>query len=133
MSYNISGIEIVASNGFCITREAWERIGEALDEQELLPEGHIFDDDWFVAGFDGKPGAKETDAGEIFPKTFWWHGEGSGGCFDALVADLLPAFKGSADLVVIWEGGDSFSGLRVKDGLVVRHKVVMQLGEPEGP
>lgn len=35
------------------------------------------------------------------------------------------------DLVICWEGGDSYTGLRVVDGKVTRHKVVMGLGEEE--
>lgn len=61
------------------------------------------------------------------PKRIDWQGEGSGHTFDMLLA-ALKFFRGSADLVLCWEGGDSFSGLRVKDGRVTQHEVIMTLG-----
>lgn len=59
-----------------------------------------------------------------------WRGEGSGHSFrDVLIAEILPLTTGSADVIFTWEGGDSFSGLRIVDGVVTEHKVVMALGD----
>ena len=41
----------------------------------------------------------------------------------------LSYTQGSADLLVIWEGGDSLTGLRVHNGVVTEHEVVMRLGK----
>ena len=36
---------------------------------------------------------------------------------------------GSADIVYTWERGEYFTGVRVVDGVVTRHEVVMALGD----
>ena len=56
---------------------------------------------------------------------------GSGSSYDTLIETVLPAFEGEADLVLTWEDGDSFTGLRLRDRVVTKHKVVMTLGEEE--
>lgn len=78
------------------------------------------------------PGLRLDDATEYpIEAVEFWRGEWSGHSFDTLVNDILPVTSGAADIVLTWEGGDSFSGLRVRDGKVTRHKAVMVLGEEE--
>jgi hypothetical protein len=55
-----------------------------------------------------------------------WRGEGSGYSFDDLLAEVLPLTKGSADILVVWDGGE-LSGIRVRDGVVTQPKVVTVL------
>jgi hypothetical protein len=55
-----------------------------------------------------------------------WCGEGANNTDDFHAA--LSYTQGLADLLIIWEGGDSISGLRVNDGEVTEHDVVMSLG-----
>lgn len=65
--------------------------------------------------------------GDISAYGFWCY-DGSGHGWDAFKL-ALTFTCGKADLLVCWEGGDSFSGLRVSDGAVIEHKVVHSLGE----
>ena len=55
-------------------------------------------------------------------------GEFSGNSEDALLAALQKT-KGSAELLLTWEGGDSFTGLRVVDGKVTKHDIRFSLGD----
>lgn len=70
----------------------------------------------------------EESDGDVKIDSVSWSGDGSGHTFDTL-KDVLPFFKGEADLVFIWEGGDSLSGLKVRDGTVTEHRVKYVLGE----
>jgi hypothetical protein len=120
VSYNIDSIEIVASDGFLIGKGALRALRKELDDD--LPEINLFDQ------------AEEDDSpGEFWhpERGIWWSGEGSGHAEAVLIESVLPKFTGSADLVLTWEGGDSHTGLRLKDGKVTRHSVVMALGEEE--
>lgn len=120
MSYNIDAIEILSSEGLSISRE---RLGElrVTCADDDLPECSIFDDDW--PGF-----CCEERNGVLFPKLLWWAGDGSGSSAD-LFTDILREFSGSVDLLITWEGGDSFSGLRLCDGVVTRRAVKHALGD----
>jgi len=61
---------------------------------------------------------------------FTWGGENSGNAVECgAFRKLLSFTKGTADILLTWEGGDSFSGYRVVDGVVTRHMVEMTLGE----
>lgn len=118
MSYNIDSVTIVHASGFGIPSG---RLAElVLRHGEDAPESSILCLEWLEEG-----GAVE-EAGVVCPRCFWWHGEGSGG--EDLLREVLAAFDGEADLVLIWEGGDSLSGLRLRDHVVARHEVVLSLG-----
>ena len=68
--------------------------------------------------------SSDRDAGdEVVIVKPWWCGDWSGNSFDTLRDTILPASRGSADLVFIWEGGEGFTGLRVEDGKVTEHDV----------
>jgi hypothetical protein len=116
MSYNVDTIDIVASAGFRVSIDALAAIHKEI---EAVPEGNLFDQ------------AEDDNAQEFWEPdgVIWWYGEGSGHSFDAFVERVLPIFDGSADLIVCWEGGDSYSGLRLRDHKVTKHEVVMKLGE----
>lgn len=109
MSYNIDSIDVIYSKGFAIGNR-YEELAETLASD--LPELSVFYDDWNI------------DRG------FWWNGEGSGRSYP-LLKEVLASFNGEADLVLTWEGGDSFSGLRLRDHKVTEHEVVMSLGAPK--
>ncbi len=66
-----------------------------------------------------------------------WHGGGSGRSYDSLI-DCLCHTKGNADLLLVWNQGDTFQGIRVVDGVVtehtVKHRLASQAGETtDGP
>lgn len=124
MSYNIDSVEIVHKHGFCITRT---RLTALDDEVGARPESSIFDllADGPSRGFSSVRGPDGVEL--ICPLQFWWSGEGSGRCTDEL-EQTLAAFEGDADLVLTWEGGDSHTGLRLRNHKVTKHEVVMALG-----
>lgn len=119
MSYNIDSIDILASDGFCIPRPKLEalrkELGDEVPECSVVSEHFINDCEEF--------------RGMLFPKRFEWSGEWSGNSFDVLRDRVLPAFLGSVDLAITWEGGDSHSGLRLVNGVVTEHEMTMALGK----
>ena len=46
------------------------------------------------------------------------YGEGSGNFYYDSLLDLLEKTKGELEVVMVWEGGDSISRLKVKDGVI---------------
>ena len=135
MSYNIDTIKVVAAQDFKIARDAFGPLRLRLRSDQLA-EANVFDQ-LDPDPEDGRPdiGGEQRISfnGDAWTfragASFWWYGEWSGRCLDVLTGIVLPAFTGSADLVVCWEGGDSFLGLRVKDGKVAEHEVVQALGK----
>jgi hypothetical protein len=115
MSYNISSIDIVESDGFGLTPEDLSVLDAKVQGFEWKPES------WER---DGQHGVVATIARGAFP----WTGECSGNGFDFLVSTVLPAFEGSADLILCWGRGDSYTGLRVRDHKVTEHHVERRLG-----
>lgn len=115
MSYNIDSHEVLAGAGLTLTGAQIA----TFRELEELPEIHPFYD---------LPEVLEPErAYEITPH---WAATWSGHSFeDLLLKVILPATKGEADILYTWEGGDSFSGIRVRDGVVTEHEVVMTLGK----
>lgn len=145
MSYNIDSIDIVASDDFGITPEALA-LAEKDAPETGWPESNVFAQVRERGVID--VGQCVSRSANIFkregvsaygmsgparwvftPGRFWFTSDGSGWAFDALLANILPRFTGRADLVVCWEGGDSFTGLRVVDGKVTKHEVVRTLGK----
>lgn len=61
----------------------------------------------------------------------YFDGEGSGRNFHVFL-EILQSTSGNADILLIWEDGDSFSGLRVRDGSVEEKEVYFSLDAPEG-
>jgi hypothetical protein len=127
MSHNIDSIEIVFSLDFGISREKLDELLERYDEQqfdgEYIAEGNIFD---MIA--DNHRDWSQEKNGFIYLYNFWWYGEWSGSSAEDLYK-LLTEFEGDADLVLVWEGGEDFTGVRLRDGVVTHHKVEMSLGE----
>ena len=120
MSYNIDSVEILSSSNFRVHRNKAKRAAAKAAKQEWAPECSPFEDLTF--GEDGYAALAR----------FWFYGEGSGAAWSEGVFDIYAkATEGEADLLVTWEGGDSFSGVRIHDGKMTRHKVVMTLGEEE--
>lgn len=109
MSYNIDNISVIAADGFGIDEDVRDALLEAHGEE--APHGALM-------------GALELSRGTRLA----WCGEFSGRSYDLLIEKILPRFHGDADLVVCFEGGDSYDGLRLRDGKVTRHEVVMTLG-----
>ena len=116
MSYNISTIEYIGPRRLTITATD---LGRAMIKlRGKAPEGSFIDDTM-------KRRALSPDVLEIARVD--WCGEGANRVEDLHTA--LAHTQGRADLLIIWEGGDSMTGLRVNDGEVVAHEVVIHLGE----
>lgn len=117
MSYNISTIEYIGPRRLTITATD---LGSAMIKlRGKAPEGSFIDDTM-------KLRVLSPDVFEITRVD--WCGEGANRVEDLRAA--LSHTQGLADLLIIWEGGDSISGLRVNDGEVTEHVVDIKLGEP---
>jgi hypothetical protein len=123
MSYNVDSTEYIGGTGpLTITAAAHD---------ELRAEINHLSDTAEVSWFTQKVAVTHSGFGTVFNVVKpWWYGQGSGRAFDMFVKSLTYT-RGSADILVTWEGGDSFSGLRVRDGVVTRHEIVHALGEEE--
>jgi hypothetical protein len=114
MSYNIDTIDIIAQS---------EDFGPTLDAFLKASEGHC-PEQW-------DPDDEEDITSRIKAGSMPWSGEGSGRSFPEFLQEVLPLFTGSADMIVCWEGGDSFEGIRVTNGVVTHHNVIRSLGDEE--
>lgn len=112
MAYNIDSIDYISGSLSLSPGMRTRLLGELGDER---PEGCFLDE------------ARCWQGQRL--RWPWWHGVWSGHCWDSLKR-VLAAMDGAADFVVCWEGGDSYTGLRVVDGTVTEHEVVHALGEP---
>jgi hypothetical protein len=121
VSYNVDSIDIIKADNFRVSRPALMKAQKACGE--FIPECSPFD------LLDGEGDVFQFVPGVRGARILDWQGEGSGWAFDALMEHALPAFVGSADLVVCFDGGDSYKGIRVKDGKVTEHEVVRSLGK----
>lgn len=121
MSYNISHIEIVNSKDFSISKARYLELRmEFEDERDGdRPESNIFDKGWL------KHACEERDE-RLYPKRIWWGSDGSGS-LEHVLREVLAEFDGEADLVLTWEGGDSISGLKLRDHKVTEAEVSMGL------
>lgn len=127
MSHNVDSIEILSQDNFRLPVEFIEALRREIGDD--FPESHLL-----YEGTDARQNThfEDRDSYRYF-RFIWWSGDGSGHTWEKFTNIVLPKFKGSADLLVCWEGGDSYSGLRVHDGKVAHHRVVMTLGEEEKP
>lgn len=140
LSYNVNSVDIISADNFGITPEALTEAEAAMPENGW-PESNVFDQvrERGIKDFTDIVGklaraaryiVKDADGRWLFqPGAFWFHGEGSGWAFDALRDVILPRFTGRADIVICWEGGDSYTGLRVVEGKVTAHEVIRALGK----
>ena len=116
MSYNISTIEYIGPGRLTITATD---LGRAMIElQGKTPEGCFVDDTMKLRPL--SPDVLEVTRID-------WCGEGANKVEDLRTA--LSHTQGLADLLLIWEGGDSMTGLRVNDGEVTAHDVDIRLGD----
>jgi len=70
----------------------------------------------------------EPDAeGFVKLRNFDWSGEFSGTYYEQMIRDAAPHIKGVIEVVYVWESGDSFSGLRIEDGVATEMDVEFSL------
>ena len=110
MAYNIGSVRIVSGALRIEPDKARAFVAAHADD---LPEIH------FLA-------AVVEKATTVKLESACWNGAASGRSFE-LFQEALAMCDGEADLVVTWEDGDSFSGLRVNVGGVTEMDVAFRL------
>ena len=113
MAYNISSIKIIDGGPLVMSEAAHQRYSKH-------PEGPC---DALVHGASPAPGLP----GFVKLYRIEWHGGGPDRSAP-LLREALSHTMGSADLLLCWERGDDYTGLRVRDGVVVEHAVRPPLG-----
>jgi hypothetical protein len=118
VSYNAGHIEVLKCDAKMLAKDI-RRLAKRRDElaecnflEEL--EGHEPDADGYIA---------------IDPAKFWWSGDGSGSSWELFIKQIAPKIVGTLEAIVTWEGGDSHTGLRIRDGKVTEPDVVMTLAD----
>ncbi len=110
MSYNIDSADVRVLDAWMTAKD----VAAALRELDL-PEVHFLEDLEEPAQRaleKGKPGTR------IQLRGFDWGGEGSGSTFeDTFQKQLATSIRGTLEVVLTWEGGDSTSAFRVEDGV----------------
>ena len=120
MSTNITSVEIISSDGFGLDKETFEKLHYAYLKEELeTPECNFFNDYCYEL----KDGFYEFN-------DFEWSGTWSGNSYDFLLEEILPQFKGTADIIFVWEGGQmGESAIRITNGKVKELNVTKTLSE----
>ncbi len=125
MSYNISSVKILKINAYML---AGDIILLHSNEHQDLPESCFLKDLYEEASDKIK---NSSPLAQIkLTKLNWCH-SWSGMSFDVLINNIAPMIKGNAEVVFIWEGGDSISGLKINDGIVTKCDVEFVLREKE--
>ena len=121
MGYNIDSADILKSDNFRLSEHQFKewKLAECEGTLEIAEIN-------FLESV--KYQAKLMDGWYVY-HNFSWGGCWSGHGYEVLKKEFLPYFKGSADIIFTWEGGNSHSGLRVVDGKVTEHEVIMALGD----
>jgi hypothetical protein len=117
MSYNIVGTEVLTCKDFRIHKDDLDRVQDLVRGPE-----------WSIFHMIGRQVSLSEDDYYHFNDFFAWAHTGSGRSYDELKKDVLPLFKGKADILFTWEDGEC-SGLRVIDGQVTEHEIVKVFGE----
>ncbi len=120
MSYNITSINILSIDARISVDDirwlygmlgGWPEANFVSDTHRKLQRGAI----------------TASASGEVALETFEWHGEGSGNAFHDHMADVASSIRGHVEAVVIWEGGDRITGLRIRDRVMTQPAVRMAL------
>lgn len=113
MSYNIDSIDYIGDDRLAISGEQFARLALNVPRKDR-PAGDFISD------------LKEDEPSQVLHRISW-QGECSGYTFHLFI-HALSLTTGKAELVICWEGVDSYTGLRIVDGKVTKHKIVMRLG-----
>jgi len=121
VSYNIDSVETPVLDAWMTARDI-----VALHDEHArnLPEDCFLYDLLKAAKKSLLAGAPETPVRLV---GLAWRCEGSGRSVEILEKKIAPCIHGRVDAIFTWECGDSFSGLRIVDGLVTKCDVSMTL------
>lgn len=125
MGYNIDSVNEVVLDAWMSARD----VHRLHDGDHDLPEVNFLED--MVEDADAAIGEGSPDKRIRLPN-FNWYGEFSGHSYDLLVETIAPSVMGNVEAIFTWEGGDSFTGLLVKDGKVAKCEVDLRVIRPEG-
>ena len=114
MSYNIDSVDYIGKGRLRIGRKTAKMLMKKYKDD--LPESHLLED----------LDLDDEDIKEFTLENMWWNGCGSGNSYDTFL-EILNHTKGNAKLLLIWEGGDSKTGIEVKDGVTKEKKVKVEL------
>lgn len=103
MSYNIDSTEI-------INLDLAMKASDVLEFEDSGPECCFIEDMIEVAE------SMEDKTSLIKLPNFDWYGEGSGRSYSLLLEEIISKLVGTAEIIFFWEGGNSVSGLKIKDG-----------------
>jgi hypothetical protein len=116
MSYNIDHVECLMLKAKIKATKLYELL--VLHGGELAEGNFLEDHSHDVPDQDGY----------IKLKKLSWHGEGSGNSFhETFMKLIVPHIEGEVEAVLTWEGGDSVSGLHIKDGVATEMDVAQKL------
>lgn len=117
MGFNVDMVEYLTDSKLSITGEKVKELLEQYKE-DYAPESII--DNLLVM----------TERENILDGC-WLYAEGSGSFYADYIEHFLSQTTGCADLMFCWEGGESYTGLRVKNGQVIEMDVKHILVESE--
>lgn len=121
MSYNIDKVTTLKLDAWMLPGDVLKLLkthGRDLPESSFL---HAMREKAIDALTEGLTG------GQIALPNFRWDGPGSGHAIDLLRLNVAPRIRGDVHAIFTWEGGDSFSGMIIKDGVVTDCDVVQTL------
>ena len=121
MAYNIGYVEYIGEGRLRINAEKRHKLCKSFGKD--IATQNFLDDDDYVEEVEELPGRTE----ELLITKPLWVGTGSGSTVENFYKALAET-HGSADLLLTWAEGDSYTGLRVVDGKVTEHEVVFTLG-----
>ena len=118
MSHNVHNAKTLS----CSLRMSPASIRKWAERWKQLPEGIAGDMENLEESLEDSP------EGEDLPlDAFRWDGENSGRTYPELLVEFVADLKGEADVILVWD--ERHTALRIKDGAVTEHEVVMAIGE----
>lgn len=119
MSYNIDSAEIVRGE----LRMRLENYLAWREREEELPEIHPFHLDKSVL-------VEHLDEDRRFVfEDFWWGGIRSNDFYYQTLPLIAADLEGDGDVLFTWEGGDSHTMVRFRNGKAVEHEAVFAAGK----
>ena len=109
MSYNIDSVRYIKGELYIDADKARKLYRQYESD---LPECH------FLEPFDDHIEGEYQLQGKSVIKDPWWNGGHSGHAYEKCLFEILKHTTGHAQLLFVWEGGNSQTALDVKDGVV---------------
>lgn len=125
MSYNIDHVEAVVLDAWMRAADIVTLLGDMEDE---LPESN------FLEAHEAEAiKAMKTDGdARVKLKNLWFSSESSGTCYPDSLKKIAKKIHGTVEAIFYWEGGNSVTGVLIKDGKFTDCKVECCLVKPEG-